>query len=585
VRYMDVINFARANCKNCYKCIRACPVKAIQMKDHQAEIIDERCVICGTCLTICPQNAKTVKSDVENIKRLLDDCDDVVVSLAPSFAGAFVFNRYNQMIRALKRLGFSKIYQTSVGARLIAGDYVKYYNDKTRTNLITTACPAVNYLIQKYYPELVKYMIPVVSPMEAHGRYLKKVKGHSKVIFVGPCIAKKEEIYDNYESAIDGVLTFEEIKAWWKEKGIEPIMEEIGENEDTFCDDANLYPIPGSAFKTIEPLLEEKWRSFISVDGLDNCMTLLEELKAGEFSGTWIEINACEGSCSNGPALGDVGWKLFKRLEKIKDFASASSTAATANAKYFSSEDICTLNFSKVYSPIGIEIKQPSEEEIKQILSKIGKNRPEDELNCGACGYNTCRDKAVAVYNKMAETYMCIPYMRTRAESLSNIIIESGPNAIIAVDLDMKIQEYNPAAKEMFRIKDDLKYKPLRFLLNDDDAFRIVAKTQENIVNKKVTLEEYGLITLQNIYYLKDHNIVIGIITDITDMEKIREKNIDVRKKTIETTQEVIEKQMRVAQEIASVLGETTAETKVMLNKIKRLLIDEMPGDDDENKD
>lgn len=573
---MEVINFTRANCRNCYKCIRACPVKAIRMKNNQAEIVEERCITCGTCLTVCPQNAKTVKSDVEKVKKLIEENKDIAVSLAPSFAGAFCFQNYGQMVSALKKLGFSAVYQTSIGARIIAEGYADIYNDKNKSNIITTACPAVNYLIQKYYPELVNCMIPIVSPMVAHGRYLKKIKGYSKVVFIGPCLAKKMEIYDDDKNDIDAVLTFEEVKKWFLEQGIDPAAE-VG-NESGFSDDANFYPVPGGTFFTIKPLLKQLWRRFISVDGLEGCMKLLEELKKGRLENTWIEMNACYGSCSNGPAVGNTGCGPFERLEKIKDFARNTIAQGREDAA-LTVEGCQGLDLSKHFSPIGVTMKYPSESEIKNILLKIGKITPEDELNCGACGYNSCREKAVAVYNGMAEIHMCMPYMRNRAESLSNLIIESTPNAIIAVDEEMIIQEMNPAAENMFQIPaGSFKHKPLSSLFNDDN-FRLVGTTFKNIINKKVVIKNYGLITLQNIYYLKDHNLIIGIISDITAQEKSRQKNAEVRQKTLETTQEVIENQMRVAQEIASLLGETTAETKVMLNKVKQLLIDEMPGE------
>ncbi|MDI3480450.1 MAG: hypothetical protein PWQ97_105 [Tepidanaerobacteraceae bacterium] len=573
---MEVINFARANCKNCYKCIRACPVKAIRMKNNQAEIVEERCITCGTCLTVCPQNAKTVKSDVEKVRKLLEENKDIAVSLAPSFAGAFCFQNYGQMVSALKKLGFSAVYQTSIGARLIAKDYADYYNDKNKSNLITTACPAVNYLIQKYYPELVDCMIPIVSPMIAHGRYLKKIKGYSKVVFIGPCLAKKMEIYDDDKNDIDAVLTFEEVKKFFLDQGIDPVTE--ASSDGGFSDEANYYPIPGGTFLTIKPMLKQLWRRFISVDGIEGCLKLLEELKKGRLENTWIEMNACYGSCSNGPATGSTPYGPFERLEKIKDFAKHSINNSYKTTS-FNIDECRSLDLSKCFSPIKVTIKYPSESEIKNILLKIGKTAPEDELNCGACGYNSCREKAIAVYNGMAEIHMCMPYMRNRAESLSNLIIESTPNAIIVVDRDMKIHEMNPSAESMFQIPSgSFKYKPLNSLF-DDYYFRLVSTTLENITNKKVVIKNYGLITLQNIYYLKDHNLIIGIISDITAQERERQKNAKVRQKTLETTQEVIEKQMRVAQEIASLLGETTAETKVMLNKVKQLLIDEMPGE------
>lgn len=573
---MEVINFSRANCKNCYKCIRACPVKAIRMKDDQAEIVDERCITCGTCLTICPQNAKTIKSDVQRVKHLLKNDKDMAVSLAPSFAGIFSFQHYSQIVSALKKLGFSAVYQTSVGARLIAKDYLKHYNNRSKPNLITTACPAINYLIQKYYPELVECLVPVVSPMEAHGRYLKKIKGHKEVAFIGPCLAKKVEIYDEGNYGIDAALTFEELMAWWKEEGIDPILESVNGVENGFCDDANFYPIPGGSYKTIEPFIQDKWREFIEVSGKENCIMMLDEIKKGEFHRTWIEMNACEGGCINGPAVGSINRGPFKRIKCVKIFARNNSSCA--KPIMVDQTDI-QLDFKKSYNPMPLEIKKPSEEEIKRILETTGKYRPEHELNCGVCGYNSCREKAEAVYNGMAEIHMCMPYMRNRAESLSNLIIESTPNAIIAVNMDMNVQVFNNGAEKMFKISStDIIHKPLSLLFDDDD-FKYVSKTKQNIINKKVYLPMYELITQQDIYYEKEHSLIIGIITDITAQQQIQERSIKLRKETVETAQQVIEKQMRVAQEIASVLGETTAETKVLLNKIQRLLIDEIPGE------
>lgn len=574
---MEVINFASANCKNCYKCLRACPVKAIRMENDQAQIVDERCITCGTCLTICPQNAKTIKSDVQRVKDLLKRDKDIAVSLAPSFAGVFLFKHYSQIVSALKKLGFSSVYQTAVGARLIANDYLKYYNDKSKPNLITTACPAINYLVQKYYPELVDCLVPVVSPMEAHGRYLKKIKGHREVAFIGPCLAKKVEIHDKDNYGIDAALTFEELTAWWEEKGIDPILEPIDEAENGFCDDANFYPIPGGSYKTIEPLIKDPWREFIEVSGKENCMLMLDELKKGEFHRTWIEMNACEGGCINGPAIGHIDRGPFKRIKCVKIFARHNSPCRESIS--ISSKKL-SLDFDKHFQPIPLDIKKPKEEDIRRILETTGKYRPEHELNCGACGYNSCREKAEAVYNGMAEIHMCLPYMRNRAESLSNLIIQSTPNAIIAVDKDMNVQVFNNGAETMFRVNSgDMIHKPLSLLFDDDD-FKFVSKTKQNIINKKVVLPQYGLITQQDIYYEKEHSLVISIITDITEQEEVRKRDARLRKETVKTAQQVIDKQMRVAQEIASVLGETTAETKVLLNKIQQLLIDEIPGEE-----
>ena len=576
----EVINFSSANCKNCYKCIRACPVKAIRMKSGQAEIIEEMCIKCGTCLMVCPQNAKTVENDVPKVKALINKNDDVVVSLAPSFAGAFLFQDYGQLVSAIKKLGFYRVYQTSIGARLIARDYLKYYNDRSLKYAITSACPAINFLIEKYYPDLIRYLVPVASPMEAHARLLKEIKGYSKVVFIGPCIAKKVEIQED-GSHLDAALTFEELKEWFDEEGID-VMQEPVLDAEMFCDESNFYPIPGESFRTILPSIEKQWRNFISVDGVNDCIEMLDELKRGELDPSWIEMNACRGSCTNGPAMGKTERGYFGRQQAIKNFIVQSENLTRRKIIEISKMEKVDLNLSRQYLSSPVKINYPSEKEMEEILAKIGKFRPEHELNCGVCGYNSCREKAIAVYNGRAETYMCMPYMKNRAESLSNLIIYSAPNAIIVVDMNLNIQEINKTAEKMFNIKSiDYYNKPLN-LVFDDKEFRRVAATGENVINKKVTLGKFK--TLQSIYHLEGHNLIVGIIIDITESEKIREKNLELKRKTIDTTQKVIENQMRVAQEIASVLGETTADTKVMLNKIKQLLLDETPGEDYESE-
>lgn len=578
---MEVINFTRAECRNCYKCVRNCPVKAIRIKEGQAEIVLERCITCGTCLIKCPQNAKTVKSDMDKVNDILGKNEKVAVSLAPSFAGIFSsFNPENFMSR-LKELGFKDIFPTSQGAILIAKAYANIYNDKSRKVIISSACPAANYLVQKYYPELINYLVPVVSPMIAHGMYLKRVRGYSKVIFIGPCLAKKMEAME-FKEIIDAVITFDELK---KLMGLKELIEEtyFSENDDeeeneeiSIKTGAALYPIPGETVKTFSPFIKERWRREITVHGLDDLGEVFEEIKKGKLKDVFIEANACRGGCSSGPATGDKKKDRFMKLEKIREYAGRLKDKFQFENK---NEELDMKAITREFTVLTVSKKIPSEEEIRNILRQIGKYSERDELNCGACGYDSCREKAIAVYNGMAEIYMCIPYMRTRAESISELIIESTPNAIVVVDKNLQIQEYNPAAEKMFKkIKKEIIGMPLDYIFNDDD-FRFVAELKENIIAKKVKLPEYNLVTLQSIYFLHGHDLIIGIISDITKQEEDRKRNLEIKKKTIETTQQVIEKQMRVAQEIASVLGETTAETKVLLNRIKSILKEELPDE------
>ena len=217
--------------------------------------------------------------------------------------------------------------------------------------------------------------------------------------------------HDKENYGIDAALTFEELMTWWEEEGIDINLEPIDEKENGFCDDANFYPIPGGSFKTIEPHIKDKWREFINVDGKENCMKMLDELKKGEFHGTWIEMNSCNGGCVNGPAVGNIDRGLFKRIKCVKKFARQNKLSDSESIDFKKSK--FPINFEKHYSAIPLGIKEPSEQEIRHILETIGKYRPEHELNCGVCGYNSCREKAVAVYNGMAEIYMCMPYMRT----------------------------------------------------------------------------------------------------------------------------------------------------------------------------
>ncbi len=568
---MGVIQFKEANCKNCYKCIRSCPVKAIAFQDDQAKIIEEACTLCGNCLLVCPQNAKTVISDMEKVKGFLSKNEKVYVSLAPSFVSAFRVNDERVVFQALKKLGFTHVEETAAGASFVSTEYEKLIKEKKMRNIITSACPSIVYLVQKYYPEVMEDLAPVVSPMIAHAKMMKCMYGpRIKVVFIGPCISKKEECNDlQNQGLVDAVITFEELEKWFESENIDLNVYEEFENKSIKNAAARFYPVPGGILKTIGTA-ERKNYKCVSIDGIDRCMQILDSIKNGETKNYFIEMNNCAGGCLGGPCIKNLTGGYLEARDRLIDYVKKSSrnigTDILQDAK---------VSLSKVFVNMSKEDKIPDEDTIRDILSETGKFSTEQELNCGACGYSTCREKAIAVYNRKAQIYMCLPYMRERAESISNIIIHSTPNAIIALNRELKIQECNYSARNLFKFgSEDVCGKYIYEVLECSD-FIEVRETEQNIFNRKYYYEKYDVTVEQSIIYVKEHDLVVAFIRDITREEKQNRQIYKVKCETVDIAQKVIEKQMRVAQEIASLLGETTAETKVILTKLKNSILSE----------
>ena len=423
---MGIIQLKEANCKNCYKCIRECPVKAISFKNEQAQVIDKECILCGRCILACPQNAKQVVSDLDHVKDLLRGRNKVYVSLAPSFASYFKGADINGMTAALKRLGFVQVEETAVGAAKVSAEYEKLLADGRMKNIITTACPTVVLLVEKYYPDLLDQLAPVVSPMMAHAISLRKLYGnHIKIVFIGPCISKKYEADDILSGgAVNAAVTFDELRMWLEEEDISISPESAPVRY--VRSNARFYPIPGGIIGTIPKAKRKKYKS-IGIDGVDRCMDILDSIRNGEVTKYFIEMNACPGACLGGPCM---------KSEKIsfigaRDHLTQNAKQPCEETEYKTSA--VEADLSKKFIDRSNILPMPSEAQISEILSRIGKTRPEQELNCGGCGYPTCRDKAIAVYQGKADPKMCLPFVRERAESISNLIIDYTPNAIIAL--------------------------------------------------------------------------------------------------------------------------------------------------------
>ena len=322
---MQVIDFKDARCRHCYKCVRHCAVKAISVRDEQARIMVDHCINCGRCLEVCPQNAKTFASDMERVKGYLEQGDKTIISIAPSYAGVLDFDRPGQIVDALQKLGFYEVRETAEGAALVTSEYKKLVREQKMPNIITTCCPSVNDLIEKYYPDCAKLMAPVVSPMIAHGRYIKKLYGPDvKVVFLGPCIAKKQEAIGDkrVRGAIDAILTFEELALWLKESGIDlhSCEDKPMGNPDPKIN--RLYPVSGGVIQSV--ITEEDADGYhkVFVDGLENCMEMLECLRKGELDHCFIEANVCEGGCAKGPASAHWNTSYVKTKVKIENVVS-----------------------------------------------------------------------------------------------------------------------------------------------------------------------------------------------------------------------------------------------------------------------
>ena len=571
---MWIIDFLKANCKNCYACVRACPVGAIKVQAEQAKIMKERCIGCGKCLKICPKNAKHVQSELYKVKAYLQETEKVIVSVAPSFA-ALWGEKGIHLPGLLKKLGFYAVEETVVGANLVTKVYDTYAKMPGDQCYITSCCPTVNAMIQKHYPEILPFLIPVVSPVACHSKLLKRKYGkEAKIVFLGPCLSKKIEGME--EDTLDAVLTFEEFIEWINEEGL------ILEQQPVIPFDATeerqrLYPIVGGVTATI--CTDEIPREIIQIDGVEECKEMMPHIMAGEFKHCLLEMHGCRHSCISGAGMPQDGVHIYERKARVKRYAAKqleNSKSILKQDETNEKEEMgISINLHKAFPNLMKTFKEPSEKEIIEILNSIGKETPLDELNCGSCGYKTCRDKAIAVYNGLAEPYMCLPYMRQKAETLTNVIFEATPNMIIMIDEGLEIVEMNPAAKRFFKTtKEGYLHFPVGTLL-DETLFANVKETKQNILNQKAVIQGNGATVIQSILWSEYHQIMLWIGSDITYDEVQAKKLQHMKIEAIDMAQQVINKQMTVAQEIASLLGETTAETKVTLTKLKKLIQEE----------
>jgi iron only hydrogenase large subunit-like protein/uncharacterized Fe-S cluster-containing protein len=567
----EYLTLKTKNCKNCYKCIRHCPVKSIKFSNNQAHIIDDECILCGNCFVYCPQKAKEIRGDIENARALLKNGAPVYVSVAPSFTANYAAPAgkkngrggpvsIGQMERALKKLGFAGAEETALGATMVKRRYDAMINAEEQDVIISSCCPSVNLLIQKYYPEAIPCIAPVLSPMQVHCADIKRRHPEAKTLFAGPCISKKAEA-EMYSGQVDCVLTFVELSLWLEREKIK--FDETPGEEKNRCTLARAFPTSAGILHTMEK--KNPRYSYLAIDGIDNCKAAIEDILEGRLGKCFVEMSACTGSCIGGPAMEN------HRLP-VWDYMAVRSHTGDRD---FETGEFSAESLRKTFKTLMPRRLHFGGDAIEEVLRKMGKTKGEDELNCGTCGYNTCRDKAQAVLEGKANLTMCLPYLIAKAESFSDDIIKNTPNAIIVLNENLEVQQINGAACKLLNIAPGniLGDQVVRIL--DPEPFVEVCQEEKNSYNKRVYLADYRKHVDQTILYDKSYRIIICIMRDVTEEANRKEAKESFNQNAIEITDRVIEKQMRTVQEIASLLGETTAETKIALTKLKENLIDD----------
>lgn len=572
------------NCQDCYKCVRRCPVKAIKIEDGSAMIVPDLCIACGTCYRVCPAKAKQARNDLTRAKHLVQSGKDVYVSLAPSWITEFEGVSREQMIAAIRRLGFRGISETALGAEEvsanIAGLLDKAANDALQVSaanrlFISTACPAVVEYINKYVPERTANLTKLTSPLLAHCRLLKTALGKDiEVIFIGPCIAKKIEA-DRHPDLLSLSLSFTDLRQWLKDENIE--LKDIHTSVfDKFvmskAEEGTAYPVEGGMIETLKPYEQSQKAYLMQITGIDNIKRELKNIREEALDRpVFIECLACEGGCVNGPCTSSKKSGLEKRVEILKesDFSGLAGKRSPS------------VDIRLDYAPEAIVQPKHDETDIKRVLASIGKYSIEDEINCGGCGYNTCRNFAKALLDGKAEPEMCVSHMKQQAQRKANALLRCIPSPIVIANAKLSIMEYNDKFVETFWNEDEhadiydqnnLQGADLRDFINFTNLFSASLDLEQDIHREHVRFNDKLFDVV--VFNIDKKQIVGGIIEDVTNMEMKKEQ-------IAEKAKEVIHKNLATVQQIACTLGEHMAETEVLLRSIAK----DFAADDEQSSD
>ncbi len=549
------------DCQDCYKCVRECPVKAIKVENGHAQEIAESCIICGRCVEICPVGAKRIRDDLTPVRELLRSGRPVYASIAPSWVGEFSGVSPSQMIQAIKALGFKDVGETALGAQEVSASLASFLRDAGPGLYLSTACPSAVEYVRRYLPHLTRCLTPVMSPLLAHCKILREhMEPDGAVVFFGPCIAKKEEA-DTHRDLLEGALTFKDLRQWMEEETVDPLS--FGEKSAQFfpkkAEEGNHYPVEGGMIDTIKASGDFSHIRFLTVSGIYSIKKALDNADPGSFSSpVFMECLTCAGGCINGPASSKDRDGLSRWMD-VKDFAGPLENAAGRNE---------TVKVAEFYYPEFPDKGGITEGQIAQALARVGKRTKEDELNCGGCGYDTCRSFAKALVLGRAEESMCVSYMRKKAHKKANAMLRSMPSGVVIADQNLEIVECNERfatlmgeeTYSLYSVSDGLKGAQLNKIAPSfAHLMSGVLETDQDVHYDHFRIgEKLFEIT---VFSIESHFTVGAVILDVTRRE-IRRDQIAHR------ADQVIKKNLATVQEIACRLGEHMAETEILLRQI-----------------
>ena len=551
---MSILEFKKVNCKDCYKCVRYCPVKSIRVKDHAASILAGECILCGNCTIVCPQHAKEDINDVPMIKVLMSKHETVIAIVAPSFAAYFNIS-FETMKSTLKKLGFADVFEVAEGAHVVKNEYERLVAENPDQTWITSSCASVNYYIKRHRPEAAKYLLPVLTPMKALAKILRERYPEAKFVFIGPCLSKKGEAFEN-GSGVSAVLLFEELEDWLAEENIVVHEDESFRNQPRL---SRLFPMSGGILATMK---QEPGINYLPISGFDGVKQTIEDVIDGKLPHCFIEMNFCKGGCVGGPS--------FRRKELGTLRGAVKTRQAAGTTIYDEDYNVPeTLDYSTTFQTKRVFRLEPTKAQIEAVLRQMDKFSPEDELNCGMCGYSTCREKARAVLFGKAEIDMCMPYIRKRAENYAGKIIDSVPSGILAIDMSLNISQANPAACDIFGVDaTSLVGQPIGTILDENDFVNLLASDEDTLMTS-IYLPDYGLYLDETLQVNRDANLIICILKNVTEEKTRYRRAMQKRQQTAAIADEIVEKQLRMVHEIASLLGETASETKIAISDLK----------------
>ncbi len=548
------------NCQDCYKCIRECPVKAIKIQDNSASIVAELCVYCGHCVETCPVEAKRVRSDVELVRHYLESNQRVVAAVAPSYVAEYGMKQSEIFKNSLINAGFDDVVEVAEGAGILSNRIADYIKDNPDNIHLSSCCPSVVMLIRKYYPHLSKYLLPFYSPMLIEGQLIKEKNDNTRVVFIGPCIAKKEEA-ELFPGNIDLVLTYKEVNE---------LLQVLEDPDNLFVNNNNgnhdfsggmNYPLPGGMIVGLEERIGENVE-YIAIDGMDKVGEFLESFEAMSFDKPiFIELTSCEGSCINGP--GSIkNNSVVKRELEMKKYLK--SILKTEHAEITNTLDNINTDYSFI-KPVTQVV--PEEEEIESMLNSIGKRSEKDRLNCGSCGYDSCYRFAIANIRGKAERRMCVSYMRKVAHNKATVLLRKMPYGVIMVDENLNIIESNEnfasllgeEVEEIFEVAPGLEGISLKKLGEFYNYFRQCFLSDSEYLEKEIRINN-KLVKL-SIFTIQKQKILCGIFNNLT-IPQIQKEEI------VKRTKQVIEEYLGTVQQVAFMLGENASKTEASLNKI-----------------